>query len=72
MKLGVYVDRGMAKKEMMIRIAEHFNLEKAVCNHGFFMMAPNNWVPSTKTLTRPLRLPNHDETSVIASIQWSL
>lgn len=36
--------------------ASSFNLEKAVCNHGFFMMAPNYWIPSTKTLRRPLRL----------------
>lgn len=33
-----------------------FSLEKAVCNHGFFMMAPNRWDPSTKSLSRPLRL----------------
>ncbi|MCE0481905.1 hypothetical protein HAX54_040094 [Datura stramonium] len=33
-----------------------FNLEKAVCNHGFFMMAPNHWDPSTKSFSRPLRL----------------
>lgn len=33
-----------------------FDLEKAVCNHGFFMMAPNCWIPSSKTLQRPLRL----------------
>ncbi|KAF3438452.1 hypothetical protein FNV43_RR21214 [Rhamnella rubrinervis] len=33
-----------------------FNLEKAVCNHGFFMMAPNRWIPSSKILQRPLRL----------------
>ncbi|GMY33655.1 hypothetical protein FCV25MIE_28897 [Fagus crenata] len=44
-----------------------FNLENAVCNHGFFMMAPNFWNPSTKTLLRPLRLAN-SITSVIASI----
>ncbi|XP_010247913.1 PREDICTED: uncharacterized protein LOC104590857 [Nelumbo nucifera] len=37
-------------------MASSFNLEKAVCNHGFFMMAPNLWIPSTKTLQRPLRL----------------
>lgn len=35
-----------------------FNLEKAVCNHGFFMMAPNQWDPSTKIFSRPLRLDN--------------
>ncbi|KAI4304995.1 hypothetical protein L6164_028387 [Bauhinia variegata] len=44
-----------------------FNLEKAVCNHGFFMMSPNKWIPSTKTLQRPLRLANFTS-SVIVSI----
>ncbi|XP_072983106.1 uncharacterized protein [Typha latifolia] len=33
-----------------------FNLEKAVCSHGLFMMAPNRWDPVSKTLLRPLRL----------------
>ncbi|CAN4123490.1 unnamed protein product [Withania somnifera] len=33
-----------------------FNLQKAVCNHGFFMMAPNHWEPSNKSFSRPLRL----------------
>ncbi|KAJ4938735.1 hypothetical protein NE237_000010 [Protea cynaroides] len=36
--------------------ASTFDLEKAVCSHGLFMMAPNQWDPSTKTLQRPLRL----------------
>ncbi|KAM1067999.1 hypothetical protein ACFX2I_000008 [Malus domestica] len=45
-----------------------FNLEKAVCNHGFFMMAPNRWVPSSKTLERPLRLAD-STTCVTVSIQ---
>ncbi|KAF7842842.1 uncharacterized protein G2W53_005140 [Senna tora] len=36
--------------------AETFRLEKAVCSHGLFMMAPNYWDPLSKTLTRPLRL----------------
>ncbi|KAI4296120.1 hypothetical protein L6164_036105 [Bauhinia variegata] len=36
--------------------AETFQLEKAVCSHGLFMMAPNYWDPLSKTLTRPLRL----------------
>lgn len=53
---------------MIIAVSEDFNLEKAVCNHGYFMMAPNQWLPSTKTLIRPLRLPNHHHTSVMASI----
>ncbi|KAE8721963.1 hypothetical protein F3Y22_tig00014732pilonHSYRG00037 [Hibiscus syriacus] len=33
-----------------------FDMEKAVCNHGLFMMSPNVWIPSTKSLRRPLRL----------------
>ncbi|KAJ7942484.1 DNA glycosylase [Quillaja saponaria] len=36
--------------------AETFQLDKAVCSHGLFMMAPNHWDPISKTLTRPLRL----------------
>lgn len=44
-----------------------FNLENAVCNHGFFMMAPNVWIPSTKTLQRPLRLAD-PYTSILTSI----
>ncbi|XP_062176330.1 uncharacterized protein LOC133881410 isoform X6 [Alnus glutinosa] len=31
-------------------------LEKAVCSHGLFMMAPNQWDPLPKTLLLPLRL----------------
>ncbi|KAJ0076107.1 hypothetical protein Patl1_35078 [Pistacia atlantica] len=38
--------------------ASNFNLEKAICNHGLFMMAPNCWNPSTKSFQRPLRLTN--------------
>ncbi|WMV12251.1 hypothetical protein MTR67_005636 [Solanum verrucosum] len=33
-----------------------FDLEKAVCSHGLFMMAPNRWDSLSKTLERPLRL----------------
>ncbi|PKA62875.1 hypothetical protein AXF42_Ash018869 [Apostasia shenzhenica] len=33
-----------------------FDLEKAVCSHGLFMMAPNHWDPASRTLQRPLRL----------------
>ncbi|KAK2974848.1 hypothetical protein RJ640_027899 [Escallonia rubra] len=50
--------------------ASSFTLENAVCNHGFFMMAPNNWIPSTKTLQRPLRLAD-STTSLTVSISQS-
>lgn len=33
-----------------------FRLEKAVCSHGLFMMAPNHWDPLSNSLTRPLLL----------------
>ncbi|KAL0420220.1 UNVERIFIED_CONTAM: hypothetical protein Slati_3044900 [Sesamum latifolium] len=53
----------MEEKKMMRRIivavGENFKLENAVCNHGFFMMPPNRWIPTHKSLTRPLRLSNH-------------
>ncbi|PWA73558.1 DNA glycosylase [Artemisia annua] len=56
----------MKDKSILIRVSRTFKLEKAVCNHGFFMMAPNRWNPSSKTLVRPLRLP--DQKSVTVSI----
>ncbi|GMH23853.1 hypothetical protein Nepgr_025696 [Nepenthes gracilis] len=41
--------------------AEAFDLEKAVCSHGLFMMAPNKWDPLSKSLLRPLRLNNDND-----------
>lgn len=50
-------------------VAPNFNLEKAVCSHGLFMMAPNHWDPHSKTLKRPLLLnPGDDETSVMVHV----
>ncbi|EEF47990.1 conserved hypothetical protein [Ricinus communis] len=51
--------------------SESFDLEKVVCNHGFFMMAPNRWLPETKTLQRPLRI-REDTKSVLISISQPL
>ncbi|KAI3448396.1 hypothetical protein Pfo_005061 [Paulownia fortunei] len=49
--------------------APNFNLEKAVCSHGLFMMAPNHWDPQSKTLKRPLRLSlDDDETSLLVHV----
>ncbi|KAK1434397.1 hypothetical protein QVD17_00137 [Tagetes erecta] len=53
--------------EMEMAVSKTFELEKAVCNHGFFMMAPNTWIPSTKTLVRPLRLPDNSSVTVYIS-----
>ncbi|KAG7595353.1 HhH-GPD domain [Arabidopsis thaliana x Arabidopsis arenosa] len=44
-----------------------FDMEKAVCNHGFFMMAPNVWNPSTKSLHRPLTLSDSSSVDVTIS-----
>ncbi|XP_062176319.1 uncharacterized protein LOC133881409 isoform X2 [Alnus glutinosa] len=42
--------------------AETFQLEKAVCSHGLFMMAPNQWDPLSKTqVSRMLRLSETEE-----------
>lgn len=55
-----------------------FRLEKAVCSHGLFMMAPNHWDPLSNSLTRPLLLHlnhNHNDpsssTSLVVSISHS-
>ncbi|KAM7473100.1 hypothetical protein LguiB_020343 [Lonicera macranthoides] len=57
--------------ELELDFGENFGssakLEEAVCNHGFFMMAPNDWNPLTKTLPRPLRL-DDSSTSAIVSV----
>ncbi|XP_058215364.1 uncharacterized protein LOC131326559 isoform X2 [Rhododendron vialii] len=41
--------------------AATFDLEKNVCSHGLFMMAPNFWDPLSRTLQRPLLLDSHEE-----------
>ena len=35
---------------------EDYVLHRDVCSYGYFLLAPNRWVPSTKTLSRPLTL----------------
>ncbi|KAH7867195.1 hypothetical protein Vadar_030301 [Vaccinium darrowii] len=66
---------GVALELPLGETAATFDLEKAVCSHGLFMMAPNYWDPPSKTLQRPLRLDSDDEygnggacSSVIARI----
>jgi hypothetical protein len=49
--------------------AETFQLEKAVCSHGLFMMAPNQWDSLSKTLLRPLRLlHSQPQTSILVRV----
>lgn len=61
MAKGEEVENGSDGQSLMLELplakaSETFNLEKTVCSHGFFMMAPNHWDPLSKTLLRPLRL----------------
>ena len=35
---------------------EDFVLARDVCSYGYFLLAPNRWNPSNRTLTRPLDL----------------
>lgn len=51
--------------------ASNFNLEKAVCSHGLFMMAPNHWDPHSKTLRRPLRLNLDDNHEISVTVHVS-
>ncbi|KAJ6389595.1 hypothetical protein OIU77_027839 [Salix suchowensis] len=52
--------------------AETFNLEKAVCSHGLFMMSPNHWDPLSRTFSRPLRLSLSDSDPQVSTPTTSL
>ncbi|KAK4843127.1 hypothetical protein QYF36_004280 [Acer negundo] len=65
------MEEGNYMTTLHLGLGEGFNLEKAVCNHGFFMMAPYNWNSSTKSLQRPLRLTD-SVTSLHVSISHDL
>lgn len=68
-KMAPDVDGGVLVRLELGGAAATFNLEKAVCSHGLFMMAPNHWDPQSKTLQRPLRLGLDDrETSFIVRV----
>ncbi|KAK7246074.1 hypothetical protein RIF29_40932 [Crotalaria pallida] len=45
--------------DLELQLPLGFQLEKAVCSHGLFMMPPNSWDPLSTTFTRPLRLQLH-------------
>ncbi|KAH9321557.1 hypothetical protein KI387_016196, partial [Taxus chinensis] len=47
---------GCPECQLSVAVNEAFDLEKAVCSYGFFMMPPNLWLSSSSTLQRPLRL----------------
>ncbi|KAL9690953.1 hypothetical protein QQ045_011370 [Rhodiola kirilowii] len=53
---------------ILLKLDATFNLAKAVCNHGFFMLPPNNWIPSQQTLQRPIRLSNDSSCICMVSV----
>lgn len=57
----------MEEKKWLIclHVGNSFELEKTVCSHGLFMMAPNLWIPSSKTLQRSLRLADSTTTATV-------
>lgn len=38
-----------------VKVPRGFDLPKAVCSYGYFLLAPNRWEPSTRSFHRPLR-----------------
>ncbi|GLJ12147.1 hypothetical protein SUGI_0185440 [Cryptomeria japonica] len=56
---------------LSLAVNETFDLEKAVCSYGFFMMPPNLWLSSSSTLRRPLRLSDATTRMVYISQQKS-
>ncbi|XP_062089773.1 uncharacterized protein LOC133796318 [Humulus lupulus] len=61
---------GILLMTMAVGSCSLFDMEKSVCNHGMFMMPPNVWIPSSKSLQRPLRLAD-DATSLTLSVSQS-
>ncbi len=43
-----------AGSTLTIALPKRFDLPRAVCSYGYFLLAPNNWVSSERTLYRPL------------------
>lgn len=41
--------------KLTLRVPPGFDLPRAVCSYGYFLLAPNLWEPASKTLYRPLR-----------------
>ncbi len=40
-----------------IKTPADYHLPRDVCSYGYFLLAPNRWDPSSRTLTRPFDLP---------------
>ena len=42
---------------LTLALPPRFDLTRAVCSYGYFVLEPNRWDPDTRTLRRPLRTP---------------
>ncbi len=41
---------------LTLPVPDDFQLERAVCSYGYFLLAPNHWAPDTQTFSRPMRI----------------
>ena len=41
---------------LTLRVPADFELKRAVCSYGYFLLAPNLWLPAAETLCRPFWL----------------
>lgn len=41
---------------LTLPVPRGFRLHKVVCSYGYFLLAPNRWLPGERVLLRPLRL----------------
>jgi len=41
---------------LTMRVPADYDLPRDVCSYGYFILAPNNWDPARRALTRPLEL----------------
>jgi len=54
---------------LSLPLPPRFDLKKAVCSYGYFILAPNRWDADTQTFSRPIRL--SDESLVQTTIKQS-
>lgn len=55
-----------ARSTLTIRVGPGFDLSRAVCSYGYFLLAPNRWDPAQRSLHRPLR--GHEDRVIPATM----
>lgn len=50
---------------LTLRVPRGFDLRRAVCSYGYFLLAPNLWDPTSRTLHRPLRVGNGNASRLV-------